>query len=95
MADQLYAGTLADFDLTDNMARAIEDAYRQARIDVGITQPLPSGSNAQDMRLLFLAIARGVINHLAAHPNAFEVRVALEVNGDISDGAITQINKIP
>lgn len=95
MADQLYGGTLFDFDVTDNMARAIEDAYRQMRLSAGITEPLPSGSNAADMRLLFLAIARGVIQHLAAHPEALQVKVALDINGEPSHGSVNQINVIP
>jgi hypothetical protein len=95
MADRLYGGTLVDFDTTDNMARAIEDAYRQVRINAGITQPLPSGPNAQDMRLLFLAVARGVIQHLAAHPQAFEVRVTLDTNGHPSHGTVTQVDVVP
>jgi hypothetical protein len=95
MADRLYGGTLADFETTDNMARAIENAYRQMRISAGITEPLPSGPNAQDMRLLFLAVARGVIQHLAAHPQAFEVQVALDINGQPSHGSVTQVDIIP
>ena len=94
MADQLYGGTLADFDTTDNMARAIEDAYSQMRISAGITEPLPSGPNAQDMRLLFLAVARGVIQHLAAHPQAFEVQATLDINGQPSHGSVTQVDTV-
>jgi hypothetical protein len=92
MSDHLYGGTLFDFDTTDNMAKAIEDAYRQMRISAGITQALPTGLDAQDMRILFLAIARGVIAHLAAHPEAFEVEVNLDVNGDPSHGSVTNID---
>ena len=75
MDPQLYGGTLADFDSTENMAREIENAFREMRLAAGITQPLPSGNNAQDMRIMILAIARGVIQHLAQHPEAFQVRV--------------------
>jgi hypothetical protein len=97
MATQLYGGTLGDFDSSDNMAKAIEDAYRFIRntnppTGAGLDQDLPKGPDAQDMRLLFLAIARGVIAYLAAHPNAFQVQVALESSGDLSDGQVTQIN---
>jgi hypothetical protein len=97
MATQLYGGRLADFDSSDNMAKAIEDAYRFIRntsppTGAGLDQDLPTGADAQDMRLLFLAIARGVIAYLAAHPHAFQVQVAREVTGDLSDGQVTQIN---
>jgi len=94
MATQLYGGTLGDFDSSDNMAKAIENAFSQMRLSAGITTPLPSGADAQDMRLLFLAVARGVIAYLAAHPHAFQVQVALESSGDLSDGQVTQINAI-
>lgn len=92
MSDHLYGGTLFDFETTDNMAKSIEDEYRQMRISAGITQPLPGGSDAQDMRLLFLAVARGVIAHLVAHPQAFEVAVSLDISGDASHGSVTQID---
>jgi len=92
MSDHLYGGTLFDFDTTDNMGKAIEDAYRQMRISAGITQPLPTGADAQDMRILFLAIARGVIAHLVAHPEAFEVEVSLDVSGDESHGSVNKID---
>jgi hypothetical protein len=60
MPTQLYAGTLADFDTEASMARAIEDALTQ------LIGPLPSGPAAMvnDRRALFIAISRGVINHL-------------------------------
>ena len=93
----LYGGRLGDFDSSDNMAKAIEDAYRFIRntnppTGAGLDQDLPKGSDAQDMRLLFLAIARGIIAYLAAHPTAFQVQVTLESNSDVSDGNVTQIN---
>ena len=88
----LYGGTLSDYDSSDNMAKVIESAYSQMRISAGIADPLPSGPDAQDMRLLFLAIARGIIAYLAAHPTAFQVQVTLESNSDVSDGNVTQIN---
>jgi hypothetical protein len=86
MGTELYGGTLGDFDASDNMAKEIENAFAAMRLAAGITQPLPSGSNAQDMRIMFLAIARGVIQHLANNPEAFQVRV--------SDGATGGVNAI-
>jgi hypothetical protein len=87
--NQLYGGTLADFDVTDNMAKEIENAFAAMRVSAGITQPLPSGANAKDMRIMFLAIARGVIQHLQNNPAAF----AVEVHGDslTSDGNVTSV----
>jgi hypothetical protein len=93
---ELYGGALADFDpdntlaQTNNMAQEIETAFNAARASVGITQPLPSGPQAQDMRLLFLAIAHGVIQHLVKNPEAFQVTVT---SGQVvSQGGVTTIN---
>jgi hypothetical protein len=66
MPTQLYAGNLADFDTEASMARAIEDALTQ------LIGPLPSAPDAvvNDRRTLFIAIARGVINHLKSREAA-------------------------
>jgi hypothetical protein len=84
MGTQLYAGTLGDFDSSDNMAKEIENAFAAMRLAAGITLPLPSGSNARDMRIMFLAIARGVIQHLANNPEAFQVQVSGGATGGVN-----------
>lgn len=94
--NQLYGGTLADFDSIDNMAKEIETAFQFIRsaappAGAGITQPLPSGANAQDMRLLFVAIARGVIHHLVKNPEAFQVSV--KSGALVSKGGVTSVNE--
>ncbi len=73
--NKLYGGTLSDFDVADNMAKEIETAFAAVRASAGITDPLPSGANAKDMRMMFVAIATGVINHLQNNPAAFAVQV--------------------
>jgi hypothetical protein len=95
--NQLYGGTLADFDTSDNMAREIEAALASFRlaappVGAGITQALPSGENANDMRLLFVAIARGVIQHLVKNPGAFQVTV--ESGTVVSLGGVTSVNAL-
>jgi hypothetical protein len=88
--NQLYGGTLADFDSVDNMAKEIENAYKAVRILEGITDPLPSGVRANDMRMMFVAIATGVINHLRNNPKAFAVKAT---GGAITvDGTVTKVN---
>jgi hypothetical protein len=85
--NQLYGGTLADFDVTDNMAREIESAFRAVRLSAGITDPLPSGARANDMRMMFIAIATGVINHLKNNPKAFAVEVSdstITIDGEVT-----------
>lgn len=79
MTTQLYAGNLWDFDGDDpdiaidreNMAQAIEDAL------VELLGPLPSAPPklVDDRRALFIAISRGVINHLQAKQAAFKIDV--------------------
>ncbi len=76
MPTQLYAGTLADFD--DSMAKAIEDALVQ------LLGPLPSAPETlvHDRRRLFIAIARGVIDHLASKQAA--LTITCDVNGTVT-----------
>jgi len=99
--NQLYGGTLADFDSVENMAKEIETAFNYIRsaappIGAGITQPLPTGANAQDMRLLFIAIAHGVIQHLVNNAAALQVEVtAPALGGLVSDGSVTSVNTYP
>lgn len=98
--NQLYGGTLADFDSVENMAKEIETAFNYIRgatppIGAGITQPLPTGANAQDMRLLFIAIAQGVIQHLLNNPEALQVQVTTALPGSISNGTVTSVNTYP
>lgn len=67
MAVELYAGTLADFN--NSMAKEIEDAF------AALMGPLPSAPQklVDDRRKLFIAIANGVINHMKAKQDAFEI----------------------
>jgi hypothetical protein len=93
--NQLYGGTLGDFDSSDNMAKEIEMAFDCIRhadppVGAGIKQALPSGQNANDMRLLFIAIARGVIQHLVKNPAAFQVTV--EEGKVVFKGGVMSVN---
>jgi|ERR1700675_1166273 len=96
--NQLYGGTLADFESTDNMAKEIENAFAAVRLSAGITDSLPKGANANDMRMMFIAIATGVINHLKNNPAALAVQVqgdlANQVQGTVltSDGNVTSVS---
>ena len=92
--NQLYGGTLADFTAVDNMAHEIELAYTAVRNANGITEPLPSGTQANDMRMMFVAIATGVINHLKNNPAAFAVQV--KGGGGLTlDGNVTSVSTLP
>lgn len=70
MAHELYGGSLADFE--DSMAEEIEQALNAVRAEEGM-EPVPPGK--RDMRMLFIAISRGVINHLKKNEQAFQVSV--------------------
>jgi hypothetical protein len=63
---ELYAGTLAVFN--DSMAEAIENA-------LNALTPLPSAPQAMvdERRTLFIAIAQGVIDHLASKQAALQI----------------------
>jgi hypothetical protein len=72
MADrQLYGGTMDNF--AGSMAEEIEKAFTAVRAEEG-KDPVPP-ENRDDLRLLYIAIARGVINHLKASEQAFAVTV--------------------
>lgn len=73
MTIQLYPGTLANFN--DSMALSIENAM------AGLLGPLPSAPPQAviDRRVLFIAIAEGVIRYLKEKEAAFEIKA------DVSD----------
>lgn len=67
----LNAGTSTT--LEGSMAGAIEQAFREEWPSVMKTEA--PGPNPQ-MQLLFLAVAKGVVRHLVAHPEAFVIRLS-------------------
>jgi hypothetical protein len=92
--NSLYGGTISDFDSADNMAKEIENALKAVRAANNITQPLPTGDNAKDMRMTFIAIATGVINHLLNNHAAFAVEVT-DLGGHPLDGSVKSITVGP
>lgn len=70
----LKPGGLWDDSYPGSMTRAIEDQLNDllARRDKD-TLDLDASEQAKDRRQMFAAIARGVVAHLAAHPEAFVV----------------------
>lgn len=69
MPDQLYGGSRLDF--ADSVASEIESALRAVRLEAGLGDTPPD----EDLRLLFIAIGRGVVAHLRKHEAAFAIRV--------------------
>lgn len=82
----LKAGTISD--LSNSMAQAMEDAFVAAWPNVMGEQELPA--NRQQMRLMFVAVAQGVVQHLKDNPNAFKVQVSLS-GGAIANGEVKTI----
>jgi hypothetical protein len=76
-AGQLSAGS---------MARAIDDA-------MAALVPLGANEDPRGRRKLALAIARGVINHLAANAGAIMVTVP-DTGGSTHEQPATQIDKV-
>ena len=74
----LKPGSVADF--ASSMAAAIEDAMK-AEWQAVKGVPLPA-QGEEDRRLLFVAVARGVLTYLKAHQN--EVLTAITTKDDIS-----------
>ena len=65
-------GTPSEF--AGSMAQAMETALNDLLSEEGRPQvPTDNSAETRDRRTMFLAIAQGVVNHLAAHPDAFEV----------------------
>ena len=76
-------------DRTDSMLEAIEAAFREnwPRPDVMGDAELPDEINPQ-MRLVFVAIAQGVVDHLANCDESFKVKT--DAHGNLtSDIEIT------
>ena len=76
----LQAGTHAHY--TNSMAEAMENAFLNEWPNIMGGQPKPQPND--QMRLLFMAIAQGVVQHLTQHPEAFTAVVT----------AANQINRV-
>lgn len=59
----------------NSMAAAMESALNSLLASEGNpTVPVDNTPESRDRRILFLAIAQGVVNHLAANADAFHIR---------------------
>jgi hypothetical protein len=74
MADELTAGGTVFSSGENSMAAAIERQLNDLLFDDGMaTLPTANTQEARDRRRMFAAIARGVIEHLAANPTALRI----------------------
>ena len=79
----LKPGTLED--IIGSMAEEMEQVFRE---ELPIVVPgADPGRGEAERRLLFVAVAQGVVRHLVANPNAFKVEVSL-TDGE---GEVTEI----
>lgn len=70
----------------DSMSQAMAKAFLDEWPSVMGNDPKPEMNN--QMRLMFVAIAQGVINHLRANPKSFKVTVSdgtLSLTGEVTD----------
>lgn len=82
----LKPGTLED--INGSMAEAMEQVFRDKLPSVVADADPTKGE--KERRLLFVAIAQGVVQHLQEHHDAFKVRVTLP-GGVTADGQVTEI----
>jgi len=77
VANQLKAGGFDSTAFESSMAQAMEQALNNLLPQIDRPQvPTEDTAETRDRRAVFLAIARGVVNHLVANAAAFEVRHA-------------------
>ena len=59
----------------DSMAKAMEDALNALLASEGNpTVPVDNTRESRDRRIMFLAISKGIIDHLVANEGAFQIR---------------------
>ena len=68
-----FVDALDDEALANSMALAMEDAMKQYHQSIK-NQPLPDAGE-RDRRLLFVSIARGVLEYLRGHQAAISTKV--------------------
>lgn len=82
MADMLTGGDTVFSSGENSMAAAIERQLNRLLTEA-LIDPLPfaDSKEAQDRRRMFAAIARGVIEHLAANPDALKIQITSAPGG--------------
>lgn len=92
MADALKAGSFDD--LADTMAGAI-DAAMEEEWQLAKDQPLPAGLGQEDRRILFAAVAKGVLRYLHAHRADLVTDVVSSTGGHSHQMAFDLQEKLP
>jgi hypothetical protein len=83
MANQLTGGGTVFGSGENSMAAAIERQLNRLLSDASLDQlPFADTAEARDRRRMFAAIARGVIEHLAANPDALRIEITSAPGGN-------------
>lgn len=91
MGSTLHPGTHSDTS-SSTMAKAMETAFLNQWPLFNPDLPEPEGKQLESMRLFFVAISQGVVQHLRDNPSAFEVEVdsgSSTLSGEVSDVSTT------
>lgn len=89
--EELHGGSLGQF--ADSMAEEMENALDEVRIEAGLL-PLPNPAHPKDLenrRILFSAIARGVVRHLQKKNEAFEITVKVPPHPSVTTYPAVQV----
>ena len=76
-------------EFADSMAEAMVEAFKTEWPHVMGVAPKPE--NMDQMKLLFAAVAQGVVKHLQIHATDFKVTVTSSGSGDYK-GTVTEID---
>jgi hypothetical protein len=95
---ELYGGTLGLDDFAGSMAEEIEKALDEVRQERGYTAlpkpPTADKNDLDDRRMFFVAIARGVIRHLAKHQEAFEITVTVSPHPSVTTHPTIKVKEL-
>jgi len=83
----LKAGTLEN--ISGSMAEVMEQVFRDALPSV--VPGADANKGEAERRLIFVAVAQGVVRHLQEHHNAFKVEVELPGGRGTANGEVKEI----
>jgi hypothetical protein len=97
MASNLHPGIESDTSVFATpgltpvtMAQAMEAAFLAQWTNFNGDLPVPNEEKLKPVRLFFVAVAQGVVQHLRDNPTAFEVEV--DSGGTTLSGEVVEVN---
>jgi hypothetical protein len=88
MGHQLKPGTFSD--TVDTMAKAMEAAFLDQWALFNPKLPEPDEKQLNSMRLFFVAVSQGVVQHLRDNADSFDVEVA--DGSSTLEGTVVQVH---